>query len=188
VFGVLNAIPLAIEGGIAAHGLWSAAASVEDGIAPGAADEVGQMVEGRGADERNAAMARQQEENVEIAEEAQERERESANDRQALLDREEQQRQAAQSHREATYDSAKAFGVEPEGLRSLTPELRAELAKFEYGAPPRSLRGMGCGRLRGCLYGQRCADWEDQSFRSGTFKNLSCRASQRCPGVQDFFA
>lgn len=135
VFGVLNAIPLAIEGGIAAHGLWSAAASVEDGIAPGAADEVGQMVEGRGADERNAAMARQQEENVEIAEEAQERERESASDRQALLDREEQQRQAAQSHREASYDSAKAFGVEPEGLRSLTPELRAELAKFEYGTP-----------------------------------------------------
>jgi hypothetical protein len=135
VFGVLNAIPLAIEGGIAAHGFWSAAASAEDGIAPGAADEVGQMVEGRGADERNAAMARQQEENVEIAEEAQERERESANDRQALLDREEQQRQAAESHREAKYDSAKAFGVEPEGLRSLTPELGAELAKFEYGAP-----------------------------------------------------
>nr|WP_314581605.1 DUF6543 domain-containing protein [uncultured Pseudomonas sp.] len=135
VFGVLNALPLAIEGGIAAHGFWSAAASVEDGIAAGGADEVGQMVEGRGADERDAAMARQQEENADITEEAQERERESANDRQALLDREEQQRQAAQSHREATYDSAKAFGVEPEGLRSLTPELRAELAKFEYRTP-----------------------------------------------------
>ena len=135
VFGVLNAIPLAIEGGAAAHSLWSAAASADEGVAAGAADEVGQMVEGRGADERNAATARQQEENAEVAEEAQERELESANDRQALLNREEKQRQAAESHREAIYDSAKAFGVEPEGLRALTPELRDELAKFEYAAP-----------------------------------------------------
>lgn len=141
VFGVLNAGPIiAIEGGSAIAGL---AARAGDGLAPGAADEVGQMVGARSAEERAADLTLHAQSQDARNEDALERAAETSEERQSRLDQEEQSRLADQAHRQSTFDSAVAFGVEPEGLRSLTLELRAELAKFEYtgSLPPPGAAG-----------------------------------------------
>jgi hypothetical protein len=135
VFGVLNAVPVVVEGGAAASRLLGAAARVGDVLTPGAADEVEKMVVGRTSEQKAAAIARYQQEEMQSADEALERVAESASEREARLRREEQQRLAMKVHRQTTYDSAIAFGVEPEGLRSLTPQLRSALDRFEYKVP-----------------------------------------------------
>jgi hypothetical protein len=135
VFGVLNAVPAAVEGAIGIGNLLGAAARAGDEAVPGAADEAGQLIGTRSPEQRSEALQRQQQEQAQMAEEAQERARESAGERQLRLDQEEQRRLASASHRQSIHDSAIAFGVEPEGLRSLAPELRTELARLEYNAP-----------------------------------------------------
>lgn len=134
VFGVLNAVPAVAQGAVEI--IDAAAAAQRAGeVVPGAADEVGQLIESRSAEQKAAASAQQQEIDEEIAQQAHERANEDASAREARLAQEEHSRLLRKAQNEAGYDSAKAFGVEPEGLRSLPPRLRAELAKFEYGEP-----------------------------------------------------
>lgn len=135
VFGLLNAVPAGFEGGAAASRFFGAASRVGDTVVPGAADEVGQMIESRSAGEQASALGKHQQYEARLAEQAHEQAAQSTSERQIRLDEEEAQRRLTKVHREATYDSGIAFGVEPEGLRSLSPFLRAELTEFEYGAP-----------------------------------------------------
>ncbi|TDV66037.1 dermonecrotic toxin domain-containing protein [Pseudomonas sp. LP_7_YM] len=135
VFGLFNAVPAAIEGVAAVSRLAGAAIRAGNEIAPGAADEVGQMIQGRSTGEQAAALGKQQRLEAQLAAEAREQAGESAKESALRLHAQELQRQALKAHREAAYDSIAAFGVEPEGLRSLRPDLRAELAQFEYNAP-----------------------------------------------------
>lgn len=135
VFGLLNAVPAGFEGGAAASRIFGAASRVGDTIVPGAADEVGQMIESRSAEEQASALGKHQQYNARLAEQAHEHAAESASERQLRLHEEEAQRRLTKVHREATYDSGIAFGVEPEGLRSLSPFLRTELTEFEHSAP-----------------------------------------------------
>ncbi|MEX6662765.1 DUF6543 domain-containing protein [Pseudomonas sp. W2-17] len=134
VFGVLNAVPAIAQG--AGEIIDAAAAAQRAGeVIPGAADEVGQVIESRSAEQKAAASAQQQEIDEEMAQQARARADEDASAREARLAQEEQSRLLRKAQHEAGYDSAKAFGVEPEGLRSLPPLLRAELARFEYSEP-----------------------------------------------------
>lgn len=135
VFGLLNAVPVVFEGGAQASRILGAARRVGDEVVPGAADEVGQMIESRSPGEKAAALGKQQQHEAQVISEAKEQAAESAGERQLRLHEEEAERLAAKAHRKAGYDSAMVFGVEPEGLRSLPPNLRAELAEFEYNAP-----------------------------------------------------
>ena len=134
VFGALNAAPLLVEGAAAGRFAASAARTAQD-LTPGAADEIGQMISRQSAEQRATAVARQEQVEAQDAEHANALANETASARKWRRAREEQQRLARKSHHEQTFDSAIAFGVEPEGLRSLSPELRAELARFEYNAP-----------------------------------------------------
>ncbi|MEQ7919680.1 DUF6543 domain-containing protein [Xanthomonas sp. WHRI 1810A] len=135
VFGVLNAVPVLAEGGAAAGDFLGAAAREGEALIPGAADDAGQVIASRSPEQQGVALARDQKVQAQSAEDALERANESAGERAARLRTEEQQRLAIKTHRAARYDSAIAFGVEPEGLRSLTPDLRTSLARFEYQAP-----------------------------------------------------
>lgn len=134
-FGVLNAAPVLNEGAAAAVRFAGIAARAGEEVVPGAADEVGQMIADQSQEERAANRAEEQRAQAQAAEEGQQRASESPTERQTRLDQEEQDRQALKTHHEATFDSVKGFGVEPEGLRSLTPELRKTLAGFEYDVP-----------------------------------------------------
>ena len=131
VFGILNAVPATLELAKAA----GAAARVGDTVTPGAADEIGQKANTLTPQEKleNATTAEQQEQ--EIARQREERANESADERMARRAHEETQRQARANLHAQTFDSVKAFGIEPDGLRSLSPQLRDELAKFEYNGP-----------------------------------------------------
>lgn len=134
VFGVLNAVPAIAQGAVEI--IDAAAAAQRAGeVVPGAADEVGQVIDSRSAEQKAAASAQQQEIDEEIAQQAHERANEDASAREARLAQEEHSRLLRKTQHEAGYDSAKAFGVEPEGLRSLPPRLRAELTRFEYSEP-----------------------------------------------------
>ncbi|WP_296257545.1 MULTISPECIES: dermonecrotic toxin domain-containing protein [unclassified Pseudomonas] len=135
VFGLLNAVPVSLEGGVAARRLLGAAVRVGDEIAPGAADEVGQMIQGRSAGEQTMALGKLQRAEEQLVREAQEQAGESVSEKALRRLGEEQQRRDLKVHHEAIYDSVVAFGAEPEGLRSLRPYLRAELAPFEYNTP-----------------------------------------------------
>lgn len=134
VFGVLNAVPAVIGGAAASSRLAAAATRVAEETASDAVDEIGQMIADRSPEEKAVAVQQQQRAQAESIEEELAQASESASDRQARLSQEEQDRIALKAHRINTYDSIKAFGVEPEGLRSLQPALRASLARFEYGA------------------------------------------------------
>jgi hypothetical protein len=135
VFGLLNAVPEVVQGLTSVSSALGAAMRPVDEAFPGSADMVGQMVENRTAEERASARARREEDEAQVADETHAREGESADERQTRLQEDEQQRQAFKSHRKTTYDSSIAFGVEPEGLRSLSPEQRTLLAQFEYDGP-----------------------------------------------------
>lgn len=135
VFGLLNAVPAGFEGGAAASRILGAASRVGDELVPGAADEVGQMIQARSDKEKAQALAHLKENNAQRAAEAQEQADESLGEQRVRRNQEENHRQLAKAHREASYDSAVAFGVEPQGLRSLSPALRAELAGFESQVP-----------------------------------------------------
>lgn len=135
VFGVLNAVPALAEGAAGAVEFAGAAARAGDEVTAGAADEVGQKIAGQSEEERAAALAEQQRAQAQAVEESQERASESPGERQTRLDQEEQDRRVLKAHYAATFDSVKAFGIEPDGLRSLTPELRKDLAKLEYDMP-----------------------------------------------------
>jgi hypothetical protein len=135
VFGVLNAVPALIEGGAAASRLLGAAARAGDELIPGAADEVGPVTARRSPEQKSAALLNHQQAQSQAADEAVEQAGESASERQARLKLEEQQRLAMKAHRQTTYDSAIAFGVEPEGLRTLPVSLRTALARLEYTEP-----------------------------------------------------
>ncbi|MCF7534474.1 dermonecrotic toxin domain-containing protein [Pseudomonas petrae] len=135
VFGVLNAVPALAEGAVTAGSLLGAAARAGDQAIPGAADEVASMTGARTEAERSLALARQQEAHAQQAEEVVEHASESSDERAARLIEEEHQRLAIKSQHAARYDSAIAFGVEPQGLRALGPELRTALARFEYKTP-----------------------------------------------------
>jgi len=135
IFGVLNAVPAAVEGASAASDLVGSALHTENEVIAGAADEVGQMVTSRNDAERSEAIAQGDNHTAQTTSDRQERASEADADRQQRLVQEERQRQAQHAHHQATYDSVIAFGVEPEGLRSLSPELRAGLANFEYDSP-----------------------------------------------------
>lgn len=135
VFGVLNAVPVLVEGGATAGRLLGAAARAGDEAALGAADEVGQMVNARTEAQRSLALEKHQQTQVQQAERFHQHASESPDERAARLALDEQGRLALHSQRAAAFDSAKAFGIEPQGLRSLSPELRTALARFEYDAP-----------------------------------------------------
>lgn len=134
VFGVLNAVPAFAEGGVAVGDFLGAAAREGDQLIAGATDETGQMIASRSPEQQRESLARQQQSQAQSAEDALGRANESASGRNARLVREEQQRLVMKTHRETGHDSVLAFGVEPEGLRSLTPELRTALARFEFKA------------------------------------------------------
>lgn len=129
VFGVLNAVPALAEGAGKALG---AAAVPAEPVAPGAADEIGQKIAGASDEERAASQAEAERAEVQAGEEKLEQANESPEDRQTRLGQEEQRRVAVKAHHAAQFDAVKAFGVEPAGLRSLSPELRADLAGFEF--------------------------------------------------------
>lgn len=135
VFGVLNAVPAVVEGAVAAKTLAGAAARAGQEITPGAADDVGQMIASRSPEQQSAALAKQHEAEAQSTEDALDRAAESVTQRQERLLREEQQKLAMKAQRDASYESFAAFGVEPEGLRSLSPNLKAALERFEYTAP-----------------------------------------------------
>lgn len=135
VFGVLNAVPAVVEGAVAASTLAGAAARVGQDITPGAADDVGQMIARRSPEQQSAALAKQHEAQARSAEQALERAGESASQRQERLLGEEQQKLAMKARRDASFDAVAAFGLEPEGLRSLPVDLKATLEGFEYTAP-----------------------------------------------------
>lgn len=135
IFGVLNAIPALAEGAVTASTLLGAAARAGDQAIPGAADEVASMTGSRTEAERSVALARQQQDHAQRTEALLERASESFEERTTRLAHQERQRSAISRQHAAGYDSAIAFGVEPQGLRTLTPELRTALARFEYKAP-----------------------------------------------------
>lgn len=135
VFGVLNAVPAVVEGVVAASTLVGAVARAGQEITPGAADDVGQMIARRSAEQRSVALAKQHEDQAQSAEQALERAGESASQRQNRLLGEEQQKLAMKTQRNVSFEAVAAFGVEPEGLRSLPTGLRAALERFEYTAP-----------------------------------------------------
>jgi hypothetical protein len=135
VFGVLNALPAIVEDVVTAGSLLGAAARAGDKGLPGAANEVASMTSTRTEAQRSFALAQEQQSQAQQAEDALELAGESADERSARLIHEEHQREAIKSQQAARYDSAKAFGVEPQGLRALTPELRTALARFEHQGP-----------------------------------------------------
>ncbi|WP_341960412.1 DUF6543 domain-containing protein [Pseudomonas sp. RC10] len=129
VFGVLNAVPALAEG---AGKVLGAAAVKGEPVAAGAADEIGQKISSATEEERTAASAEAERAETHAAEEKQARATESEDERGARRDQEEQRRADLRAHHAAHFDAVKAFGVEPAGLRSLSPALRADLASFEY--------------------------------------------------------
>lgn len=135
VFGVLNAVPAIIEGAGTAHSFLGAAARAGDKAIPGTADEVSSVIATRGKADQDAAVAKHEQVQADHADEVVDHAKESPAQRADRLSHEEQQRLAASRQRAARYDSATAFGVEPQGLRELTPETRKSLAQFEYDAP-----------------------------------------------------
>ncbi|WP_323114549.1 dermonecrotic toxin domain-containing protein [Pseudomonas guariconensis] len=131
IFGILNAVPATLEIAKVA----GAAARIGDAVAPGAADEIGQKASTLTPQEQveNAATTEQLEQ--ELANQREEHASESTDERRVRREHEEAQRLARAKLHAQTFDSVKAFGIEPDGLRSLSPQLREELAKFEYNAP-----------------------------------------------------
>lgn len=135
VFGVLNAVPALAEGAGTASRLLGAAARIGDQAIPGAADELASVAGARTEAERTVALAGQQQAHAQRIQDVLEHASQSPEERDARLIVEERQRLAIKSQHAARYDSAIAFGVEPQGLRALSPELRTSLARFEYNAP-----------------------------------------------------
>ena len=131
IFGILNAVPATLEIAKSA----GAAARVGETVAPGAADEIGQKASTLTPQQQleNAATTEQLEQ--ELASQREEHASESTDERRVRREHEEAQRQARAKLHAQTFDRVKAFGIEPDGLRSLSPQLREELAKFEYNAP-----------------------------------------------------
>lgn len=140
VFGVLNALPLVSEEAPTAGELATAARQANDGIVAGAADEIGQATAALSDEERQAAEAIEQQHEAQAAESAAEQTSEDEATREARLAQEERERLARKSYLSKPVDAG-AFGLEPEGLRGLSPGQRVELAAFEYSAPLGDLEG-----------------------------------------------
>lgn len=135
VFGVLNAVPALVEGAAAGEAVVGAAASGAREVTPGAADEVGQMIKGQSTEHQQAALKEQAAADADVHADRLERAGETPAQRDARLQEEEQQRLALKAQREGGDPDYPGFGIEPSGLRSLTPNLRTALARFEYKAP-----------------------------------------------------